>query len=191
MATIKKRTDKNGKIRYQAIIRLKGTPTQTATFSKITKAKEWIQQIESAIRECRHFKTSESKKHTLAEMIDRYIEQFNISKTKLQHLNWWKSKIGSLTLANIAPSHIAKCRDELLKEKTKREKLRSPSTVIRYLSSLSHVFTMGIKEYGWINDSLADSSFSTCPETSPQYPSLYPVFPLKDKSTFSLSLKIK
>ena len=39
MATIKKRNDKNGKTRYQAIIRLKGCSTQTAAFSKITKPK--------------------------------------------------------------------------------------------------------------------------------------------------------
>ena len=69
MATIKERKDQDGKTRFQAIIRLKGQPTQTATFGRITDAKKWIQQTESAIREGRYFKTSAAKRYTLAEMI--------------------------------------------------------------------------------------------------------------------------
>ncbi|MBX9744821.1 MAG: hypothetical protein K2X08_06385 [Chlamydiales bacterium] len=73
MATIKERKDKDGKDRFQVIVRLKGFPTQAATFTRLTDAKKWAQNTESAIREGRHFKTSESKKRTLSNMIDRYI----------------------------------------------------------------------------------------------------------------------
>lgn len=74
MALIFERKDKDGKITgYRVQIRMKGAKTQVATFELKTKAKEWIQDIESSIRDGRHFKTTEAKKHTLADLIDRYI----------------------------------------------------------------------------------------------------------------------
>ena len=57
MATIQARRTKSGDLRYKATIRLKGHPTETATFHRETDAKRWIQDTESAIREGRHFKT--------------------------------------------------------------------------------------------------------------------------------------
>ena len=74
MATITERTAKDGKPRYKAEIRLKGYPAQTATFKRKTDANKWIQDTESAIREGRHFKTVEAKKHTFADLADRYIK---------------------------------------------------------------------------------------------------------------------
>ena len=43
IAKISKRKDQDGKDRFQVIIRLKGHPTQTATFVRITDAKKWAQ----------------------------------------------------------------------------------------------------------------------------------------------------
>ncbi len=43
---------------------MKGSPIQSATFERVTEAERWIQQTETAIREGRHFKTSEAKRHT-------------------------------------------------------------------------------------------------------------------------------
>lgn len=150
MATIKKRKDQEGKNRFQVIIRLKGHPTQTATFRRITDAKKWAQQTESAIREGRHFKTAAAKRHTLSEMIDRYIDLFNPPKAKKAHLFWWKERLGCYLLSDVGPALLAQGRDELLNTPTNRGKQRSPSTVVRYLASISHVFTVGIKEFGWI-----------------------------------------
>ncbi len=73
MASIEERRNSEGKVTYRAKIRIKGSPTETATFIRKTDAKKWVQQIEAAIREGRHFKTSESKRRTFGEMIDRYI----------------------------------------------------------------------------------------------------------------------
>lgn len=74
MATIQKRTIKDGSVSYRVQVRLKGHPTETASFDRLTDAKRWAGQTEAAIREGRHFKTTEAKKHTLAETIDRYIK---------------------------------------------------------------------------------------------------------------------
>ena len=150
MATITSRPDKNGKPRFTATIRLKGYPTQTATFSRKTDARKWVQDTESAIREGRHFKTTEAKKHTLAEMVDRYIKE--VASTKLKDCNtgtytkFWKSELGTYALADITPPMLAQCRDKLLVN-------AAPATVGRYLAGLSVIFNQAIKEWQWLEDS--------------------------------------
>lgn len=80
MATIEKRTNTDNTINYRVRVRLKGFPPQTASFKRLTDAKKWVQQTESAIREGRHFKTVESRKHALKEAIERYIQSVLPSK---------------------------------------------------------------------------------------------------------------
>jgi len=72
MATITKRTAKDGSPSYRVEVRLKGHPAQRATFSRITDAKAWARDTESDIKHGRHFKTTEAKRHTLAGLVDRY-----------------------------------------------------------------------------------------------------------------------
>ena len=158
MATIQKRTSKDGITTYTATVRLKGYPIQNATFKRLTDAKRWIQDTESAIREGRHFKTAEAKKHTLADLIDRYIKDVLPTKPKSerrqrQNLEWWRGKLGAYVLADITPALIVQCRDELLTGQTIRNKQRSPATVVRYLAALSHAFTIAVNEWQWIDDS--------------------------------------
>lgn len=159
MASIQERKDKDGKVRFRVQVRVRGYPCQRATFERKTDAKLWAQQTESAIREGRHFKTTEAKKHTLGEMIDRYILDVLPLKKKSEdnqkpQLLWWKKEIGSNLLADVTPALIAEQRDKLLREPIeKKGTLRSPSTVVRYLAALSHVFSTAMKEWGWIDDS--------------------------------------
>lgn len=158
MANIEKRTSKAGETSYRVKIRLKGYPGQTATFERITDAKKWVQQTESAIREGRHFKTSEAKRHTLAEMIDRYCLDVLPAKpkcasTQMQQFKWWRDEIGSYALADVTPALIVQCRDKLTGGITIQGKPRSPATVNRYLAALSVAFTTAVKEWGWLDDS--------------------------------------
>lgn len=156
MAVIEKRETDSG-ITYRVKIRLKGYPPQTASFERLTDAKRWAQHTEAAIREGRHFKTSEAKRHTMAESIERYIKTVLPNKPKSLyaqtiHLNWWKQAIGSYSLADVTPAMIADCRDKLASEKTVRNKLRGAATVNRYMAALSHLFTIASKEWGWVDD---------------------------------------
>jgi hypothetical protein len=73
MPTIEKRTKSDGKEVYRVKVRRRGYSTQTATFSRLTDARKWAQRTEAAIEEGRHFKPTEAKRHTLAELVDRYI----------------------------------------------------------------------------------------------------------------------
>lgn len=157
MANIEKRVAQDGKISFRVKVRLKGFPTQTASFQRLTDARKWAQKTEASLREGRHFKTTEAKRHTLAETIDRYVTKILPTKPKsgfsqTGQLQWWKKTLGAYTLAEITPALLAEQRDKLLEEKTKRKKLRTPATVNRYLAVLSHVFTVAIKEWQWIEE---------------------------------------
>lgn len=158
MAYIQERKDKDGKTHFRVQIRLKGHPTTTATFDRKTDAKLWAQQTESAMRDGRHFKTSESKKHSVAHLVDRYIENIIPTKPKnaaacTAQLLWWKQRLGHCLLSDLSPSLIAEHRDFLLQGTTPQGKKRSPSTVVRYLAALSHALTIATKEWGWLGDS--------------------------------------
>ena len=62
MATIRERTDTQGRKRYNVQVRLRGYPLQTATFERKTDAEQWAQHVESEIRAGRYFGTVQAKK---------------------------------------------------------------------------------------------------------------------------------
>ena len=157
MANIKERLAKDGTKRYTCDIRLKGHPPQRATFKRLTDAKKWIQDTESAIREGRHFKTVEGKKHTVSELIERYCIEYlpnnkervyslREQKERTQKLGWWNTKIGYLVLADVTPQII----DEHLSAMT-----QSNATATKYLKNLSHAFSIAVKKWGWVNENPA------------------------------------
>lgn len=158
MASIEKRVSENGVISYRVKIRLKGYPEESATFAKKTDANKWVQDTESAMREGRHFKKSEAKRHTLGELIENYLK-FELpkkpknAKNKIMHLNWWKAEIGRYALADVTPTLIAECRDKLSLGLVRNKTKRTPATVVRYLAALSVCLTYGVNEKQWIDDS--------------------------------------
>jgi integrase len=157
MATTEKRTALDGSISYRVKIRLKGYPVQTATFERLTDAKKWIASTESAIREGRYFKTSESKKRTLKELINRYIKEILPQKprsiiTQKAQLEWWSEKIGDYFLADLTPALITEYRNKIIVEPNKRGEKRTPSTANRYHTAISHCFTIAAKEWEWMQE---------------------------------------
>lgn len=156
MASIEKRTTNDGGTSYRAKIRLRGFPTQSATFARLTDARMWVQQTEAAIREGRYFKTSQSKKRTLSDALTRYeTEMLKPKGTKAdnqrRHLKWWNDKLGAYTLADISTALIVEQRSKLMQEADRRAgKKISNSTANRYATSLSHVFSVAMNEWEWI-----------------------------------------
>jgi hypothetical protein len=136
---------------YRVKVRLKGHPTQNATFQTLKDAKRWATSTEAAIREKRYFPTTEAKRHTLADLIDRYIQDVLPHKSRSSvymqtlQLGYWCQHLGHYNLSDLTPSLIAEHRDILAKT-------RKSSTVRRYLAALSHTFTIAIREYQWINE---------------------------------------
>lgn len=102
-------------------------------------------------------KDNEAKKHTLSDLIDRYIQdilperKLDQKKIKMQ-LTWWKENIGAYLLSEVTPSLIAEYRDKLFKEPIKTESgHRSASTVRKYMCSLSIALTKAINEWEWLD----------------------------------------
>lgn len=90
-------------------------------------------------------------------MIDRYKQDVapakKSSKDQIRHLDWWKEQLGSYVLADVTPALLVEHRERLKNGITCRGTQRSPSTVNRYLTAFSHVFTIAMKEWGWVEDS--------------------------------------
>jgi integrase len=158
MGTIRELTKKDGTKSYHAEVRVRGAAHQRDSFRTRTLAKKWIQDTESAIRDGRHFRTSEAKKHTVKEFIDRFIEQW-VPKYPVKYqakqkslLLWWKEQKGHLLLADLTAPQIAECRDKLLGDITYRKTKRSGATANRYLAALSKALSVAVKEWGWLEE---------------------------------------
>ena len=163
MATIETRRTADGTTGYRAKVRLKGFPSQSATFERKTDAKEWAKQTEASIREGRYFKTVEAKKHTIADFIDRYLREIEKKNPKRyvdvkKLLNWWRKEIGSYLLSDLTRALIVEQRDKLLTStgrkvsKGSNKAQRSPSTVNRYMVALGHALTIAANEWEWIHE---------------------------------------
>ena len=157
MAYFEMRITAGGKIRHRALVRLKGYPSQSATFDRLTDAKRWAQDTESDIRNNRHFPKAEAKKHTVSDLIDRYnklvlsLKPKNFKNQKT-HLTWWKSQIGCYMLSDLKPALVTQCRDNLLSEEITPGKRRSPATVSRYMASMSHAVNLAVREWEWLKN---------------------------------------
>lgn len=155
MAVIEERKSKDG-ISYRVKIRLKGHKPQEATFKRKTDAKNWAASTETAMRENRYFKCAESKKRTLAELIDKYIEIIlpekseSMQASQAKQLAWWKDKAGYYLLADFTSQVIASLRIELANSPTPRGDKRTNATVNRYLAAISHVLTTAVNEWEWL-----------------------------------------
>lgn len=159
MAYIQKRENKAGKVSYRVQIRLKGYPTQTATFDRLTDARDWARNTESAIKERRYFKTSESKKHTVSDLIERYLKRVKNDNPKRYkdiktQMKWWDKELGYCVLADLSKSLISE-KIELLSRRTRTlkdgtKKRVSPALVNRYIAAFSHACSIAQDEWEWL-----------------------------------------
>lgn len=168
MGTILKRRNSKGQITYTSRIRRRGFPHITATFSRLTDAKNWIEQEEAKIRQGLHIDYIEAKKHSLSEAIDRYLKEENPHPNRITHLKRWKQELGALLLSAITEIRI---NDIISKWKNNgyQESKPGPATLNRYLNSLSMVFR-GAKEWGWsTRNPVLDAKKNTEPKGRVRY----------------------
>lgn len=151
MATIRRRKQKDGTTRFQAVVKRAGFPIARGTFGKEREARDWALKTENDMREGRYNLTSEADRHTVRETIARYLDDVLPKKStrrryldqQRQQLGWWLAEIGHYTLGNLSKSVLAGKRDELAKK-------YKAGTVNRYLAALSHVFTIACDEWEWL-----------------------------------------
>ena len=114
MATFDQRIGPDGKRIYRVRIRRKGYATQTATFSKLSEAKQWAQITEDTVLEGRHIPTPEAKRHTVTDLLDRYSREvlphkkLSTIKTQRQQLHWWQTHLGHYLLNRYYASYAGR-----------------------------------------------------------------------------------
>ncbi len=166
MATIQKRRGKNGSVTFRAQVRLRGSPPESATFENKTAAKHWVTSTEAAIREKRHFRSTASKKHTLGELIEQYMEQWLPQKkidsaaTQKPQLIWWREELGHMLLCDLTSGTFVEARGRLSRRLVRKttpegEVVRtriSSGTINRYFAAISHVLSVAVHELGWLHE---------------------------------------
>jgi len=150
MATIEKRTTKDGKTTYRVKVRLLGFPSESATFDARADAKSWAAATESNIKAGRYF--GQSKRHTFEQLAAEY----EAHAKRPAHLEYWRNVFGPERLDAITPARIARERDKLLAGTTSRKdsegkpQSRAGATVNRYLAALSSCLSFGVTELQWL-----------------------------------------
>lgn len=154
-----------GRISYRVQVRSVGRHWQSPTFTNRTDAEQWAYLTEVAIRREHDASRAPAQEIRFGKVAERYkavvLSDFNASaqQNRGAHIDWWVSRFGHLPLSTITEEEIAKARDALAIEGRARSlgpgriksyasrHTRSPATVNRYLYSLSHLFTVAVKDW--------------------------------------------
>ena len=133
--------------KYQARIRRSGFPTISKSFTHKKDAVAWAALTEREIERGEYQSHNDCTRFTLADLLDRY--QKDITPTKrsaeIELLRIGKIKrswISTIKVGDLQPHHIAKYRDERLRE-------IQGNAVARDLSLISDVMNIAIKEWGY------------------------------------------
>jgi len=141
MATFRKRNNK-----WQARIQLASGPTQARTFLRLTDAKRWAQQVETSYQQ--GIFNNPPEPLTLYEGMQRYQQTVSIHKkrAKIEGYRiqaWMNSQWSELKLEHVKTYHLAKWRDEQIKQG------KQPNTIRLHLAVLSHLYNVAKSEWGY------------------------------------------
>lgn len=156
MATIEKRSGKGGTT-WRVRVRRLGQPQLTKSFETKREAEAWATEQEAKVYAGEQLASSESRKRTVADAIDRYLE---VTLPRAKHrknaaeqtrlLTVWREVLGHRALASLTPAVVAEARDQLAQRRTRAGEPISGATVNRYLTALSAVLRVTVREYGWL-----------------------------------------
>ena len=116
-------------VSWQAKANAAGNKPVYQTFKSRTDAKHWKASVEAAMIERRYFAHSEGDRHTVKDMVDRYIETENPNQKRRQVLTWWVQAIGNQSLSLVTSALIIEQRDLLRKGITRFGKPRNPAAL--------------------------------------------------------------
>jgi hypothetical protein len=152
-------TTKSGEKRYQVQIRLKGFDRVTKTFKRKSDAKKWKQLTEVSMLEGRYFETSRSRKHTVGQLIDKYVNDVllepksNLSESQKRNQVYqflaWKNEIGHLLVFDLAKDKLRNTIELFSQVLTPKGTQRSPATINRYIAALTTAFNYANRELDW------------------------------------------
>ena len=143
---------KSGKF-WRAQVRKTGYPQQSATFDTKREAIEWASQVEARIETQspeQVYRQLEANTLTLKQAFERYTKEVvprkapNSAKNQRLLIGWWTTSIWqTVPLAALSPVQVTHAIQAMGKE----GKLNN--TVRLMLATLSHLFTVARKEWGY------------------------------------------
>lgn len=151
MARIQEKVGKSGVKRFYVTIRLIGQPTRSGVFDRKTDAKIWAAQVESDIRRGRFLPKTAHSKHTLAESIDRYVEEVLPEKAKTtqesdhSRLDFWRRELGHVTLKHLNYEQL----EDIIPAIRASGRGNGDTSIRRHFAVLSHILSMTIR-WGWL-----------------------------------------
>jgi integrase len=157
MGSIRERATGKGKVFYDAEVKRRGLPKAYKTFSRLTDARCWIQDIESDMRAGKYQPQAEAQRHTLADAIDRFIREESPKGRRSfvdqkRQLLYFHKRIGFRLLCETTPAVLSELKSKFLTEDSRYSKKRQPQTWNRYHSALSRVFEMCRNDWQWMDD---------------------------------------
>lgn len=130
---------------WRVQIRRKGYPAQTRSFDTHALAEEWAREIEREMDRGLFLDRSEAERNTVADLIERYLREVTPFKrgaapetSRLKAVQ--RRTIGQYKVAALSSAHIARYRDERLREV-------SSGTVNKELNLLRHVIETARREW--------------------------------------------
>ncbi len=137
---------------YTAVVRLPGRPSFTKTFRRRTDAVQWSHGAESAIRDGRLRPDEARRRVTVADLVRDYEAAVLSSRVDVDarqrrsHLRWWVQHLGAYRVTEVTAAAVAECRDRLRAGEGPSGRPAAPATQVRYLATLSHLFTYAVRE---------------------------------------------
>jgi integrase len=139
-------TQRNGT--WLAQVRRKGHKSISRTFDTKAEAERWALQVEASMGVGTYVDNREALSTTLKECLTRYASEIVPSKKgakrEMYRVNMWSNDPLSIRgIGTIKQADVAKWRDARIAGGV------APSTVVKDLALLSHVFTIATKEWGF------------------------------------------
>ena len=146
MATIQKRQNADGKTSYRAMVRKRGFPHVSETFSTKTRAQAWAKRMEVAIQDGNAVST-EGQRTTLGEALERYKLEITSSKKGWKREQdrvevWKKHPLALRFLSQLRGSDFAKYRDD------RRTQGRAENTIAIELKLISKLYKIAARDWG-------------------------------------------
>lgn len=151
MSHFEKRTLKNGRVVYRAVVKRAPFKPVKRQFDRLNDARKWAKRAETELLEKRSTPHELAQIHICADAFDRYIKDVLPTKRNAGyrrsmacHIRYWRRRFGKIPLSDMTPGEIAQGRDALMANG------RGAATANRYLFTLSAVCNAAYKEWGWL-----------------------------------------
>jgi integrase len=135
------------------MVRRQGHKPISKNFKTRAEAKSWAREIETALEKGDTFSLTNK---TVADLVDRYLEEVEPIRYEKTVLLWWREQLGKLKLRDFRRAHVVQARKALQKEVVKKGPNKgqtlAPATINRRVALLSRVCSVAVEEWDWLKD---------------------------------------